>query len=420
MSKMMYVVLLLALRLALDISYTRIISIHFAYDGFTCEPDLVKLIESYMMTLVLGTMLPNSLRRSSDYLITVLFMLIIVPSLSLYGLQGKSRAYTYMIAICFLIIVVVRRFRLKVAGPVRGGPALGSVICISIIILSLLERLAVGRLQYFNLNLREVYTYRTMITAMSTSRVFDYVHNWAQKVANPALLAWSLQTNHRQALIVLSGIQLLFFGTSGVRASLFYPLMVIAVFWVSRRRYALYLTGLGLLLLVVISSVMASYLGYMLPVSLFVRRLMFVSARATHAYYEFFSRAGHVYMSNSVLSAFLTYAFSEPPQRLISDYLYGHTLTWVNTGFLGAGYMHFGFLGMIVYSVIIGLLMGVADGISVDRVPVPFAVAMMIAPSLTLLMSADLPTALLTHGVALSIILLWLFAVPREAEERDG
>jgi hypothetical protein len=62
----------------------------------------------------------------------------------------------------------------------------------------------------------------------------------------------------------------------------------------------------------------------------------------------------------------LTFGLIEYPYELNSSHLigyhyYNNVLTGANTGWLGSGYMHFGFAGMLIYAVIIGLLLGLVD-----------------------------------------------------------
>ena len=61
--------------------------------------------------------------------------------------------------------------------------------------------------------------------------------------------------------------------------------------------------------------------------------------------------------------------------------------------------MHLGALGIIVYSVLVGFLFKIIDSISNRGMPVVIATSVLIIPILTLITSADLPTALLTHGI---------------------
>ena len=124
-----------------------------------------------------------------------------------------------------------------------------------------------------------------------------------------------------------------------------------------------------------------------------------------------FSKEGYIYLSTAKgFSAFINYPFEYPPAQMISLYLQGHTHTWMNNGFLATSYMHFGFCGMIIFSVIVGILLNIVDNISKDRLPCWFSISIVIVPFFSLFTSSDLTTALLNHGLGLCIVLLWLFS----------
>jgi hypothetical protein len=114
-------------------------------------------------------------------------------------------------------------------------------------------------------------------------------------------------------------------------------------------------------------------------------------------------------MSNSVLGGIINYPFDIPIPNVISQYLYGQDQTWVNTGFFATSYMHFGFIGIILFSIIVGFVFKLIDSIVKNRIPLWLGIAVMIVP-INSLVSADLPTALLTHGIGLGILFLWLIS----------
>lgn len=405
-----HVMLILTMRIILDLAYMKIISPYWAYSGFVWKPNFIKIVESYIMTLLLAVLSPHLVKRASDYLVTLLLIIPIIPCLSLYGLRDDPRIYTYMIVICFIIVLRVRQWRIRTFLPVRNGPMFGLAICLFLLVLSLTERLLMGRLQYFNLDLRKVYDFRSLLSETTSTHAFSYVHTWAEKIASPMLISWSLYIRRRWFLILLLGVQILLFATSAAKAVLFYPVLVIVAFQIfSKQRYPIHLTIIGVIFVIIICSMAVFISGNLLPASLFIRRTMFVPSSLNYAYYKVFSDIGHVYMSNSVLGGILSYPFDYGPTHLVSWYTKGHTDTWMNTGFLGTGYMHFGFIGMVIFSAIIGFLISLVDSLSIKRIPLPLVIILTITPFRTVFVSSDLPTALLTHGIALCIMLLWLF-----------
>ena len=67
-------------------------------------------------------------------------------------------------------------------------------------------------------------------------------------------------------------------------------------------------------------------------------------------------------------------------------------------------------MGMIIYSMIVGLLIRIVDMLVASKIPLRFGLCLVIIPFFSLFTSADLTTALLSHGLFLSLLLLWLFS----------
>jgi fructose-specific phosphotransferase system IIC component len=96
--------------------------------------------------------------------------------------------------------------------------------------------------------------------------------------------------------------------------------------------------------------------------------------------------------------------------------MYGFENLNANTGWIGSGFLNAGFAGMLIYAVIIGILFSLLNAyanFSDKRI----VVAIMIGPTLTVMMSSDLPTAFLNHGVLLGVILLSFFTATKTLKD---
>ena len=93
--------------------------------------------------------------------------------------------------------------------------------------------------------------------------------------------------------------------------------------------------------------------------------------------------------------------------NLIGYHYYNNKLSDANTGWMGSGYMHFGFAGLLIYAFIIGLLLSIVDTLAKRR-ELGISVAILFIPFFTLFLSTDLPTAMLTHGLLLALFLSWV------------
>ena len=61
-----------------------------------------------------------------------------------------------------------------------------------------------------------------------------------------------------------------------------------------------------------------------------------------------------------------------------------------------------------MYGIVGGLVLRVLDTVARGGVPLWVALSAIVIPARSLVLSADLPTALLTHGVGLGVLIIWL------------
>ena len=195
------------------------------------------------------------------------------------------------------------------------------------------------------------------------------------------------------------------FGVSAHKSIVFYPILIIGVWFFFSRFRALSLIPIGLTALVILSCLIFTQLNYILPASLFIRRLFFVIANLSFDYYTFFDINEFVWWSNSITSFFIKYHYNMPPARLIGAFR--DTQGWANDSFLATGFMHAGIVGVILYSIIVGLLLRISDSMVNRNSPTIIVILATVIPFTILFTSADLPTALLTHGLAMAFLMLY-------------
>lgn len=410
--KIMFIALVFLLRLILDLSYRFVIAPYFEYMGFVLNINSVKVVESYILTGILSLFLPREAKKPSDFCIVLLFLLPVLPTFSLYGFTDADRAYTYMLALAFITVKEGKRliplFKLE---RLKGGRRIGivsTVIIVSVTVIWLVWR---GGLSYFNLDLARVYDYRRDVGAVINIGIWAYINTWAFKVFNPLLIAWSLYRKNYFLFWVSLSLQVFFFGISSHKSVLFYPVLILALYFFIERRYSLHLVVLGIIGIIGMADILFFFSEQILPASLFIRRVMYVPALLNYAYYEFFSENGFVYLTTAKpFSFFFKYPYQYPPPLLVSSYLWGQTNTWANNGFLATSYMHFGFSGMILFSLIVGMLLQLIDILVRNRLPLWFGLSLVVVPLFSLFTSSDLTTALLNHGLGIAILLIWLFS----------
>ncbi|HBQ25239.1 MAG TPA: hypothetical protein DD791_02495 [Syntrophomonas sp.] len=398
--------LLVLLKVTLDLAYVYIISPIYAYSGFTVLIHPVAVIESYILVFIIGLVLPFTINRASHFLLWMLGVGALIPTLSYYAMHSGSRAYMYAMFLSFLCVVLVSKLPPVRISTLKEGRTIAIIVLVIMVFAVTASLIAKGGLSHFNLDLSKVYEHRREVGAVISTGLWGYINTWVFKVINPALIGWALWQKKYRLVALFIALQVIFFGISSHKSVLFYPVLILAVYFFVKIPKALRYMTWGIIGIIVVSSLSTLLFDYNWLSSLFIRRVFFVPAQLNFAYYELFSEIGYVYLSNSVLSQLVHYPFPYPPQMMISNYLFGHYNTWANNGFLATSYMHFGYMGMLIFSAFVGLLFWLVDILVHNRLPLWLGISIVAIPFFSLFTSADLSTALLTHGILIALLIL--------------
>lgn len=396
----------LVFRAALDTMYVTFVYPVFAYTGFNLNFHSGRLLESWLLVALVLALLPKMLRRPSDFFVLVLALGLVIPMTSLFGLSDKPRFVMYSVFVGFCLVCLARsgaRLRLPT---VRHGTFLALSLSFGSLGLVLIWMSVSGGFALLNFDLLRVYELREEASELIGRGAFAYLNLWVFKVFNVFLFAYAL---HRRSWILAAcifALQVVFFGISANKGVLFYPLMVFAIWYYLSKSRELAVVPIGLTFVVLASGAFwwisdIAFLG-----SFLVRRVFFVNAYNAFDYFEFFETHGFVYWSNSLTSTFLQYPYETGPAELIGEWR--GTLGHVNNTFIANGYMHAGLIGLSLYCVLVGFLFRIIDSLATRGTDAWMSIAVTVVPMWSLLLSSDLPTAIMTHGLGVSVLLLFI------------
>jgi len=399
-----YYALAALLRLALDLVYVHSVSWRAWQMGFPVDigPDRYAL--SWATYLACAALLPRSTLLPSNYALGTLLFVFVAPLCSLYGLTQVSTAHFFTMVAAYVIATLAAGTQQTWLPTFRRGPILAVAVCVAVTALTFAWMLHQVGVATLNLDLRRIYELRAQLDVMYQGP-FAYLMVWTPKVFLTFLLCFALWRRNWPLAAAAIALEIAFFAFAQHRAILVYPFAVLFIHWHMRHFRTVNLLPLALTGVIAASLLLFKATGSWLMTSILVRRAFFVPPRDAFLYFEYFAKQDHVYWSNSVLSRFLSYPFPEPPQKLIAAYQASEG--WVNSGFIPTGYMHAGLAGVAFYALALGLLLRLLNALS-SRLPPWFTLAVAIAPLLSLLFSADLPTSLLTHGLGPALVLLVL------------
>jgi len=142
--------------------------------------------------------------------------------------------------------------------------------------------------------------------------------------------------------------------------------------------------------------------------------VFFLPAKIQSHYYNFFTNHSFALFSRTRIGFLIDEVYSQPLPIIIgSEYVSGAS---ANTAYLADGYAQMGFLGLIIVSVILGVLLSIFNSITIVSDPV--SLSPIIIPVFSLTNSA-LTTTLLTHGLIIGLILCLLYSPDANGPQRS-
>jgi hypothetical protein len=407
------------LRVALDFTYVNYVDKFFreslsagvfAFTGIGTP----RLLESYVIAFILSICVAASLYlrpRPSGIILLLYCVVVILPLSSLYGLTDVPRTFFYAAAGSFAVLMAITELipRVSLPRPNLFIVYLGLTVVFGICVYVYGWLVLTGGLGRLNFDLLSVYEVRAEYI-QRLAPFLSYFVPWQANVINILILCYGLYKRNLWMLGISGVAQILLFGMTGHKSFLLSPMLVIGVYFIWQRKNILFYFFSGAFVLVVASYVLFSFTNNHLLPSLLIRRLFFVPAANHLIYYDFFSRPENsfVMLSNSVLAPFIQYPYDAPVPIILARTYWGIDF-WPNVGYLGDAFAQFGFVGMFLFSMILGVFLRIVDSVGA-RLPTSL-VAAMLTPHAMALTNSALFTSLLTHGLIFAFLMLWLLRV---------
>ncbi|MFO1389025.1 hypothetical protein [Cellvibrio sp.] len=400
-------------RFFLDLSYHDFVEPMFNYMGFNINFDLVRYCFSWVIYLVSFAVLKSNVEKVSDYFLITCIVFLIAPMTSLYGLDLSLSVEAVALSIAAVFIIRILVIRSVKVFPhvieVKEGYKLSIVVAVALVVVVIVNLMRSG--VALNFNPEAVYQFRDENAELADVGFFAYLNNWVYQIVSMYLLIVALRKRNYALIAGVLVMQFFFFAASAHKAVLFLPIMVLGVWFVFSRTSKSYY-----IVLLYLSGIIFLYTYYLftedvlLP-SLFIRRAFFVPSQLNFYYVDFFNHNGFVYWSQSILKHFIEYPYHTDISSLIGEWAFGDD-TRANNGLVSSGFANFGWFGVFIYSVILGLIVRLIDDLSFHRFPVWVPISMTAVPLNVAMIQTDLLTSLLTHGLLVSVFFIALSRTP--------
>ncbi|MGR7908331.1 O-antigen polymerase [Lysinibacillus capsici] len=406
--------MLMAFKGILEVGYIFFVSPIFAEDNFFIEYSFSKFILSNLLTLLITfliTLYIAKQQKASQMIIYILLIFLFIPIMSLYWLQNMATKFTiaiflsYLIIICILIIIP----RIKIYSMTKKESKVILILLffgITAIVYGML--FLTGGLSRINLNLLDVYETREAYS-MNEGRILGYLLPWQAHVVNLLLLTLALYNRKYLLAILVLSMQIFLFSMTNFKSHLFAPVVILMFYFFQKTRwkdYFLLIMSTGATLLVSFSLVVFTISNNLLLVpSIFIRRLFFVPAQLHYQYYDFFELKRKFYLEHSILENVIPSYYNTSPVAYMAQEFFKRDFA-PNVGYWGDAYVNFGYSGIFIFSILLGIILIIIDSVS-NKIPLFLTMSILVIPGMSLINSAFF-TSLLTHGILFCILLLWI------------
>jgi hypothetical protein len=380
----------------------------WGYLGYTENFSLMRYFIATLLLMVVKTITPRRIEDFHSFILAIFSTLSMTTTAVLFAARGFDLPY-FLAVVGFYAILwfLPRRLKFRV-GARRAPQQTILILAISVVALSLIWIIVKGGLGRLSFDVSTIYELRSDAMNAYFQFPFNYINNWATKIFAPVVLAIGLI--RRRLWIVSFAViaELLFYGAFAQKTPL--ALVAFAMFsmWAVPRRIRTSLLELALTIVVAASIVLYYVYGNLLILAIVVNRTFFGPANNNILFYELFLENPYTFFSNSFLRGIVDYPLPMHVFDMISIVRTGDIGINPNTGALGTGFMHMGYMGMLFYAVLIGLIISFITSLSKHHPPwVPVAVA---GPAtFIMLTSTDVAVALLTNGLLVGILVVFLW-----------
>lgn len=366
--------------------------------------------------------MPVELSRPSETVLWFLYLMVFIPSLIIPVFAAEvSELALFKLHITLLSGFLILNLAPRI--PTLRLPNLklrhrGFIL----LIMALMSILYVSVVSSYGFNIRpvsfaDVYDVRASYKSVSASVLSAYGISWLGNVFHPLLIAAGIRW--RSLALISLGLfgQIMIYSITGFKSIALSGVVIIGLLIASRKNgteFGLWMAW-GAASVVGLGMAVGKFFNLPLLTHLATSRLFVTPGLLTGFYYDFFSAHPKVYMSDGILSSVSSYPYTMEPDRVIGINYFGNPDMHANANIWADAFANFGLGGVVLFSIILTGILWLYDSISKSK-DRRTAIMLLGVPCITLSNTA-LETSLLTHGIGLVILLMFL--LPTDEERRS-
>jgi hypothetical protein len=397
----------------------------WSYDGFHDRTTTGRAAVVWILATLPSVWMPIKLTRPSQVVYWMLYLLVLVPAclVPIYALEDQSRG-PILLSACLVTVFALTGIIYRI--PLLPLPRLQLKGYEFAVILTLLSIILYGLLvstfgfQFHFVSFNDIYSVRGQFkntVDQSAPTLVAYAIGWLAWVINPLVMAIGLRSRRMAWVFAGATGQFLIYSITAFRAMLFSAGLLLYLLWAMRSSKA-FGTRLAATWTAIFAGAGAlQVFGYSLvPASLVAERMTALPGLLTGYYYEFFSSHPKVHLGHSILKSFVDYPYAVEPPYLIG-FLYFHSASNdANANIWADAYANFGYPGIICFTLLLAIILWLYDSMAVGRDK--GVAALVIALPAFSLANGALLTSLLSNGMALAMLLMYLMPSIRQESSR--
>ncbi len=384
------------------------------YMGFHGSFSLLGLALTLVSTATLAIFTPQT-KDVRGIILTSLSYLYFIPSFVYMYFSDSSIVHIGGTLFLIISLYTLSSLNLDVVNFKPISPRNLMILVLGLAVVAIFVQAWFGGLRNFSLDINRVYEFREE-SSDSMPPIFMYFYSNISTILLPIILV--LAINYRSKIIIAAAIAciIVLFGMTHHKSVLFAPFLAAALY--APLHKAKNSSNIGVLFVVVAAACLieVAYIrfieeqyfpSYLTAIS--ARRIFFVPPLLDELYIEYFNGHAKYFWSTSRLGSWAStnsYGVSAPV--LIGDEFFGGTNTYANSGAIGSGFANAGFYGIMLYSILAGLLLGVLNSYG-KRIGHAFVAVASLILFFNIVAAADFTSVLLTHGLLLLLLLLAFF-----------
>lgn len=384
----------------------------FGYDGYESNFNVYYFFACCGLVCAI-VFFTNFDASPSSFFINYIIITLYIPSVVLFVGFGKGLYFISISTMGLIVLILSNRFyTFRVLKNDKVATKTISIILFSLSFVILISIFLFVGSSRFNLDFSKVYDFRREV-ASELPGIFGYINSACTKIIIPFGLVFSVINRRWFMVFLFIMMSILFFGFTQHKAPFFTPFLVLFVYFLAKySKLNTYFILSGIFILMVgcfdfwlISSTSSSEFSGWFS-SLLIRRVLLLPSYLNYIYIDYFSNANFYYWSaSSVTFGLVDSQYNVDPAILIGYEHFGRDGVSANAGWIGSGFANAGFIGVFIYSSIIGCVFSILDAYS--RIVQPRIVkALFLWPISTIASSTDLITSFVTHGLLYGLFIL--------------